>query len=49
MSGKHMDIQSVFNEYKAVACMSSNFLKSEDQRSQTIKDAANEAFENNLY
>ena len=37
MSGKHMDIQSVFNEYKAVACMSSNFVKSEDQCSQTIK------------
>ena len=30
-SGKHMDIQPVFNKYKAVAYMSSNFLKSEDQ------------------
>lgn len=44
-----MDIQPVFNEYKAVAYLSSNFSKSEDQCSQTIKDAANETFKDNFY
>ena len=44
----NMDIQPVFNEYKAVTYMCSYFTKSEDQCSQAIKQAAKEAFENKL-
>ena len=43
----NMDIQPVFNEYKAVTYMCSYFSKSEDQCSQAMKEAAREAFENN--
>ena len=42
-----MDIQLVFNEYKAVTYMCSYFCKSEDQCSQAMQQAAKEAFENN--
>ena len=43
-----MDIQPVFNEYKAVAYMCFDFSKTEDQCSQAMKEAVREAFENNL-
>ena len=39
----NMDIQPVFNEYKAVAYMCQYFSKTEDQCSQVIKQAAKEA------
>ena len=45
----NMDIQAVFNEYKAVTYMSRYFSKTEDQCSQTMKQAAKEAFENNTH
>ena len=44
-----MDIQPVFNEYKAVTYMWQYLFKIEDQCSQTIKQAAKEAFENNMH
>ena len=44
-----MDIQHVFNEYKAVACMCQYFSKTEDQCSKAMKQAAKEAFENNMH
>ena len=40
--------QPVFNEYKAVTYMCSYFLKSEDECSLSIRQAATEAFKNNL-
>ena len=44
-----MDIQLVFNEYKSVTYMCSlYFFKTEDQCSQVLKQAAKEAFENNM-
>ena len=43
----NMDIQPVFNEYKAVMYMYSYFSKSEDQCSASIRQATKEAFENN--
>ena len=45
----NMDIQLVFNEYKAVAYMCKYFSKTEDQCSQVMKQAAEEAFENNMH
>ena len=44
-----MDIQPVFNEYKAVAYMCQYFSKTEDQCSQVIKQAAKEAFGNKIH
>ena len=44
----NMDIQPVFNEYKAVTYMCSYFSKSEDECSLDIRQAAKEAFENHL-
>ena len=43
-----MDIQPVFNEYKAVAYMCSYFSKSEDKCSFAMKQAAREAFDTKL-
>ena len=43
-----MDIQSVFNEYKAVTYMWFYFSKSEDQCSTAMKHAAKEALDNEL-
>ena len=43
----NMDIQPVFNEYRAVAYMCQYFSKTEDRRSQAMKQAAKEAFEYN--
>ena len=43
----NMDIQPVFNEYKAVTYMCSYFSKSEDQCSASIRQAAKEDFQNN--
>ena len=40
----NMDIQSVFNDYKAVAYMCQYFSKTEDQCSQAMKQAAKEVF-----
>ena len=45
----NMDIQHVFNEYKVVAYMCQYFSKTEDRCSQTMKQAAKEAFENNMH
>ena len=45
----NMDIQPVFNEYKAVAYMCQYFPKTEDQLSQAVKQAAKEAYENNMH
>lgn len=42
-----MDIQFVFNEYKAVLYMKTEDPK-QDQYSQLMKEVAKEAFENNL-
>ena len=44
----NMDIQPVFNEYKAVAYMCFYFLKSEDKCSFAMKQAALEAFNTKL-
>ena len=44
-----MDIQPVFNEYKAVTYMCQYFSKTEDQCSQAMKQATKEAFENNMH
>ena len=41
----NMDIQSVFNEYKAVTYMCSYFSKSEDKRSAAMEQAAKEALD----
>ena len=43
-----MDTQPVFNENKAVTHMCSDFSKSEDEFSLTMRQAAKEAFENSL-
>ena len=43
-----MYIQPVFNKYLAVAFMFQYFPKTKDQFSQDMKQAAKEAFENNL-
>ena len=43
-----MDIQPVFNEYKAVAYMCSYFSKSEDKCSFALKQAAHKAFDTKL-
>ena len=45
----NMDIQLVFNEYKAVTYMCQYFSKTEDQCSQAMKQAAKETFENNMH
>ena len=42
-----MDIQPIFNGYKAVTYMRSYFSKYEDQCSVSIRQAAKETFENN--
>ena len=42
----NIDIQSVFNHYKAVTYMCTYFSKSEDECSEAMKQAAKEAFEN---
>ena len=39
-----MEMQPVFNEYKAVTYMCQYFSKTEDQSSQAIKQAAKEVF-----
>ena len=44
-----MDIQPIFNEYKAVAYMWQYFSKTEDQCSQFMKQSTKEAFENNMH
>ena len=45
----NMDIQPVFNEYKAVTYMCQCFSKTEDQCSQALQQAAKEAYENNMH
>ena len=45
----NMNIQTVLNEYKAVAQMCLYFWKGEDQCSQAIKKAAKDAFENHFH
>ena len=44
----NMDIQPVFNQYKAVLYVCSYFAKAEDQCSEAMKQAAKEAIENEL-
>ena len=44
----NMDIQPVFNEYKAVTYMCQYFSKTEDRYSHAMKQAVKEAFENNI-
>ena len=44
-----MDILPVFNEYKAVTYMCQYFSKTEHRCSQATKQAAKEAFENNMH
>ena len=46
---ENIDIQPVFNEHKAVAYLCQYFPKTEDQCSQAMKQAAKEAFENNMH
>ena len=46
----NMDIQPVFNEYKAVTYMYQYFSKTEEnQCSQAMKQATKEAYENNMH
>ena len=45
----NMDIQLDFNEYKAVTYMCQFFSKTENRCSQAMKQAAKEAFENNMH
>ena len=45
----NLDIQPVFNEYKAVTYMCPYFPKAEDGYSQAMKQVAKEAFENNMH
>ena len=45
----NVDRQLDFNEYKAVTYMCQYFSKTEDQCSQAMKQAAKEAFENNMH
>ena len=44
-----MDIQSVFNEHKAVTYIYQYFSKTEDHCLHAIKQTAKEAFDNNTY
>ena len=44
----NMDIETFFNEYKAVTYMCQYFSKTEHQCSQLMKKAVKEAFENNM-
>ena len=44
-----MDIQLVFNEYKALAYMYQYSSKTEDRCSKAMKQAAEESFDNNMY
>ena len=44
-----MDVQLVFNKYKAVTYMCQCFSKTEGQCSQAMKQVAKEAFGNNMY
>ena len=44
----NMDIQPVFNEYRAVTYMRQYFSKPEDSCSQAMKQAAKEVFENKM-
>ena len=45
----NMDIQLVFNDYKVVKYMCQYFSKTENQCSQTMKQAGKEAFESNMH
>ena len=45
----NVDIQPVFNKYKAVAYMRQYFSKTKDQYSQAMKQAAKEVYENNMH
>ena len=45
----YVDIQPVFNEYKAVAYMCQCFSKTEEKSSQAMKKAAKQTFENNMH
>ena len=45
----NMDIQPVFNEYKAVTYMCNYFSKTEDRCSQAMKQVAKKVFENNMH
>ena len=45
----NMDIQLVFNEYKALAYMYQYFSKTEDLCSKAMKQAAKESFDNNMH
>ena len=44
-----MDIQTVFNEYKAITYMCQFSSKSEDQCSKEIKQAVKKDFQNNMH
>ena len=44
-----MDIQLVFNEYKAVTYMCPYFSKTEGRCSQAMKKAAKKGFKNNMH
>ena len=44
----NLDIQTVFNHYKAVACMCAYLSKCEDECSQAMSQAVKDAFEQNL-
>ena len=44
-----MDIEPVFNEYKAITYTWQFFSKTEDQCSKAIKQAAKEALQNNMH
>ena len=46
---ENMDIQPVFNKYKAVTCICQYFSKTEDQCSQAMKEAAKKAFKNDMH
>ena len=45
----NMDIQPVFNEYKSTTYMRIYFSKTEEQCSEAMKQAAKDAFENNMH
>ena len=45
----NMDIQPVFNEYKAVTYMCQYFSKTDDQCAQAMKQIAKEVFENKMH
>ena len=45
----NIDIQLVFTDYKIVTGLRSDFSKSEEQYSQTMKEAGKEPFETNLH